>query len=285
MEKILCPVDLKPDTLNALEAAAHLTAAKKAELVLLHVFTKQEYDAALSAANGDLAAIDRLEQEQQASMGGLQQVLQQSIPELQCRTEIRYGSIITTILEEAKSLPSSLIVMGSHGVHDIAEAATGNHPVRVIEQAPCPVLCLPENTSLESLTKIVYGSRMKMEDAACLQQLSWLLGPVKCRIDVVYVGELQAEQQKKWQAHQELIRSYLPHERLSFYFLPRKGEVYHTLNQYVLDAGADLLVLLTHQRNYLQRLFQKSVFKEITYFSTYPVLVFLEDHLLPAAKK
>ena len=51
------------------------------------------------------------------------------------------------------------------------------------------------------------------------------------------------------------------------------------------ESRGDLLVLLTHQRNFFQRLFQKSVFKQITYFSAYPIIVYLEDHLKAAEIK
>ena len=285
MKKVLCPVDLRPDTLNALEAAAHIAAAHKAQLLLLHVLTEGEYDDALSAGEGDLRRVEALEQSQQAAMDRLCDTLRSSIPALQCSSLLRYGSAIATILNEAKNQRCNLIVMGSHGVRDITEAMDGNHPVKVIERAPCPVICVPEGASFEAPARVVYGSRLKPEDPDCLQRLTALLLPFGSRIDVVYVGESGEADQQKWLAHQRLIKSYVPYEKMRFSHYPTEDEVYQGLDAYMHESGADMLVLLTHQRNFFQRLFQKSVFKQITYFSDYPLMVYLEDHLAAAETK
>lgn len=281
MEKILCPVDLRPDTLNALEAAAHLASAHQAQLVLLHVFTEEEYETALG--DGDLADVDAAELEQQSALDALCETLRQGFPNLQCSSLIRYGSTIATILKEAAAIKCNLIVMGSHGVHSVTEAMDGNHPVKVIEQAPCPVLCVPEGAVFEFPEKVVYGSRMKQEDPDCLQRLITILHPFKSRLDVVYVGETTASVKEKWLAHEKMIKSYVIHEPMRFHLFQWEDEAYQGLDAFMQQVDGKLLVLLTHQRNYLQRLFQKSVFKQITYFSEYPLLVFLEDHL-PSAE-
>jgi nucleotide-binding universal stress UspA family protein len=281
MERILCPVDLKPDTLNALEAAAQLASAHKAQLVLLHVFTKKEYEEALG--DGDLKGIDAYQYSQHQVLNSLCDTLREADPLLNCSAIIRYGNTISTILDEAVTLKSSLIVMGSHGVHNITEAMDGNHPVKVIEQSPCPVLCVPEGTTFEAPVKVVYGSRMKQEDPDCLQRLITLLHPFKTNIDIVYVGEGTAATKDKWFAHEKLIRSYISYEQIRFHLFDWEDESYQGLDEYMQQVNGSMLVLLTHQRNYLQRLFEKSVFKQITYFSDYPLLVFLEDHLTSAA--
>ncbi|AHM58583.1 uspa domain-containing protein [Flammeovirgaceae bacterium 311] len=282
MEKILCPVDLRPDTLNALEAAAHLASAHQAQLVLLHVFTKQEYEAALG--DGDLADVDAVELSQQMAMDSLCDTLRQDFPNLNCSSVIRYGSTITSILEEATAIKSNLIVMGSHGVHSITEAMDGNHPVKVIGQAPCPVLCVPEGAVFEFPDRVVYGSRMKQEDPDCLQRLITILHPFNSRLDVVYVGEAATATREKWLAHEQMIRSYVLYEHMRFHIFHWEDKAYPGLDEFMQRMDGKLLVLLTHQRNYLQRLFQKSVFKQITYFSDYPMLVFLEDHLSTAER-
>ncbi|MBW3544206.1 MAG: universal stress protein [Bacteroidetes bacterium] len=278
MKKILCPIDLRPDTLNALEAAAHIAAAHNIQLVLLHIHTQAEYENALSAGEGRLEEVEGLQQSQQLAMERLCVTLKETVPQLQCSAILRYGDVISTILEEARLQQANLIVMGSHGVSDITEAMDGNHPVKVIEQAPCPVLCAPRDAFFEIPAKVIYGSSMKPEDADCLQRLVAMLYPFGSRIEVVLIGEDTPANRQKWSRHEELIRSYVNYEKISFHLHPWADEVYQGLNDYRLQRKAQLLVLLTHQRNFLQRLFQKSVFKQITYFSDFPFLVFLKEH-------
>ncbi len=284
MERVLCPVDLRPDTLNALEAAAQIAAAHQAQLILLHVLTQDEYSAALEVGKGEMENVEILQHSQQSAMDRLCDSLRETLPNLHCNSVLRHGDAIATILDEAVTLQASLIVMGSHGVHDITEAMDGNHPVKVIEQASCPVLCVPEGTALELPATVIYGSRMKAEDADCLQRLVALLYPFGSKIVVVYVGDESTAKQEQWQDHIKLIRSYVSYQAMEFYFHPWKEEDYLGLNDFLLQMGGQMLVLLTHQRNFLQRIFQKSVFKQITYFSQFPFLVYLEDHLNSADK-
>lgn len=279
MEKILCPVDLQTDTLNALEAGARVAVAHKAQLVLLHVFTNSSYERALLTGAGDLREVETAEQEKMAALDSLGRTLEDAIPGLPWQAILREGSTVDVILDEAKSLKASLIVMGSHGVASITEAMDGNHPVKVIEQAPCPVLCVPEGAQFEVPARVMYGSRMKAEDPDCLQRLLAFLHPFSSRIDVVHVGEDTAHNIQRWTDHEQLIRSYVPYEKMRFHFFPWKKDAFLGLAEYQMQTGGELLVLLTHQRNYLQRLFDKSVFKQFTYYSDFPVLVYLEDHL------
>lgn len=284
MERILCPVDLKPDTLNALEAAAHLVAAHQAQLVLLHVFTEDEYEKALNAGSGDLARVDEWQAQQLQALEKLCETMRELVPGLNCLAMLRQGSVISTILDEAKILKASLIVMGSHGVHDIAQAMEGNHPVKVIERSPCPMLCVPTGAAFVAPARVVYGSRLKAEDPDCLQRLLAVLHPFGSRIEVVHIGEADEPGMQKWQDHQALIKSYVPSEKIRFHYLISDDRVYQDLDAFVSQVNGSMLVLLTHQRNFFSRLFEKSVFKQITYFSDYPVLVFLEDHLNQASK-
>lgn len=282
MEKILCPVDLHTDTLNSLEAAAKVAFAHKAQLVLLHVFTEDDYEQALSAADGDMEEVSSVEKGKEIALSRLCDTLRDTIQGLQCVWELRQGSAVSIILELAHTLSAKLIVMGSHGVSSITEAMDGNHPVKVIESAPCPVLCVPTGASFESPAKVIYGSRLKAEDPDCLQRLIALLHPFSSRIEVVHVGQPTRALEQKWQEHERLIRSYVPYEKLSFTLFPWKKETYRGIDEFQLQARGQMLVLLTHQRNFLQRIFEKSVFKQFAYYSDFPVLVYLEDHL-PAA--
>jgi nucleotide-binding universal stress UspA family protein len=56
----------------------------------------------------------------------------------------REGDVIDTILDTAGATEADLIVMTTDGRHGFLDALRGSHSERVLRQAPCPVLVLPD---------------------------------------------------------------------------------------------------------------------------------------------
>ena len=53
---------------------------------------------------------------------------------------VREGYPATVIVDEAKSLPADLIVIGTHGLTGLKHMLLGSIAERVVQKAPCPVL-------------------------------------------------------------------------------------------------------------------------------------------------
>jgi nucleotide-binding universal stress UspA family protein len=136
LERILVPIDFSDCSLDAVEYAAVVAQQAQASVELLHVLEPVSYGLDFTLGHAEerrqtkdrLAA--RLEQIATALAGA-------GIP---CKSRLRGGLPGDSILDEARALPSDLIVMGTHGRRGISHALGGSVAEAVLRRAQCPVL-------------------------------------------------------------------------------------------------------------------------------------------------
>lgn len=281
MKNLLCPVNFTDIALNALEYACNIARNKQAFLSLLHVVTDQEHEEMLEKEKGEFTSFWEKEKiALEDKMERMCREIKNTYPDLDCGFHIGYGSLTSAIIDFAKEQKSGMIVMGNDGVRDVTESLNGSSTVKVIERAPCPVLCVPFQVDFQGFKKVVYGTAFSEADREALHQCQLLLQPFESDIDVIHVYEPDGAKRKKAvEKELEELKSYFNYPRLHFYGKEYKGSIRLGLDEYMLESKAEMLVLLTHQRNFLQRVFQKSTSKNISYFADYPMLVFLEENL------
>ena len=59
---------------------------------------------------------------------------------------LKKGNVIDVILETAQQLEADVIVMATDGRNGFLDALRGSHSERVLRQAPCPLLAIPETS-------------------------------------------------------------------------------------------------------------------------------------------
>jgi len=67
------------------------------------------------------------------------------VPGWKWRTSLKKGNVTDVILETAKKIEADLIVMSTDGRDGFLDTLRGSHSERVLRQAPCPVLAIPES--------------------------------------------------------------------------------------------------------------------------------------------
>ena len=67
------------------------------------------------------------------------------VPGWKWRTSLKQGNVTDVILETARKIEADLIVMSTDGRNGFLDTLRGSHSERVLRQAPCPVLAIPES--------------------------------------------------------------------------------------------------------------------------------------------
>ena len=282
MKRIFCPVNFTGTALNALEYASNLASIHKGVLTLFHVVTNDEYNEMLQNGEGDLPEhLERGTREIEVKLSGLCKEIALQYPEMECRFEIGHGSLSVSIKDYARSGKYDLIVMGNDGVKDVTEAMEGSSTVKVTEQAPCPVLCVPYQADFQGLQKVVYGTEFKSADREALHQLMFLLGPLGSNIEVVHIYKgADKELREKKNAKMENLKSYLNYKKVRYHLKETNESIRIGLDNFMEETKAELLVMVTHQRGFFEKIFQESNTKNMSYFAEYPLLVYLEENLI-----
>lgn len=285
MNRILCPVDFSESSLNAVEYAAKLGAAHQATLTLIHVFTEEEFGKALTSRK----LPDRYKQNDIENLiGHAEDILKQLADEVYkierreglaaCDYHFTYGPLNRQIVDYAKEHQYSMIVMGTSGVKDVFEEYVGSNTVKTIDRASCPVLCVPTEASYRVPKKIMYATNYQEEDTEALTRLALFAEPFRAEIHVVHVCHNKNLMERATYADfQQQIKDALPNADLQFEEMECEDDTVRGIDQYAIQQEMDLVVLLHHRRTFFERLFESSKVKNISYFATYPVLVYRES--------
>lgn len=275
MNKILCPVDFSDVSVNAIEFAAKLADAHNASLILLNVFTEEDFNQIL-----DTDSIHREYNEKlsiaEKKLGRLAEEINSSEKTkglLGCSYLFRTGKLTETVIEIAQEEKIDLIVIGTTGITGLKEKYVGSKTLKIIENAPCSVFVVPSEQAFHKIRKMVYATDYQEEDKIAIQQVISLATVFGASLDVLHVSHAENDINLAiYNDFVEEIRSFANYKKLYFH-----REVFPSttkgLREYVHRENADLLVLLSKKRNFFQNLFHHSVTKELYEFSDFPFMI------------
>jgi nucleotide-binding universal stress UspA family protein len=143
MKKILVPVDFSDITTEVLDYAIHLANEETGSITVLHVaplnpiYPGPDSEPVMIQSYVD----EELEREKEELQAIKKHIQKQGV---EADSVLLQGSIIDTILEEAKEIQADMIVMGkeSHGL--LYRTLLGTTSEGVIRRARIPVLIIPE---------------------------------------------------------------------------------------------------------------------------------------------
>ncbi len=275
MQKILCPVDFSETSLQALEFAVKIGEIQQSVVTLMYVFTEDDFDKLLESDSISTEYKEKVAIAEGKLADLALKVNEISIPNglNACKFVIRFGKRVTNILSFAEEEKIDLIVMGMVGITGLTEQYIGGRTQKVIEYAPCPILCIPEGLSFHKIKKIVYATDYKEEDKIAIQQVISLATLLKSHIDIVHISRNdEVSDQAIYEDFKEEMKSFVNYAKISF-----KREVYKDVSKgihnFMHDENGDLLVLLSKKRNFFLSIFSSSLTKDLTYFADYPLLI------------
>ncbi|MEM6932089.1 MAG: universal stress protein [Pseudomonadota bacterium] len=143
-ETILAPIDLTEleTSRKVLETAVQLTEAKQGSLVAMTVVPDivagVDFRYAIRGETGGSAALN-MDKIVADALGRLNEVVEESTPDgMRVRTVARHGPIYEEILDLAKEIDATQIVMGAHNP-GLADFMLGSNTDRVLRHAKCSV--------------------------------------------------------------------------------------------------------------------------------------------------
>jgi nucleotide-binding universal stress UspA family protein len=275
MEKILCPIDFSGSSLNALEYSANLAKIMSSSITLLHIFTEEEFSRAIEHENDDHAFTDLKDY----AMDKLSTLSAETSKEfgVKCTYSLKVNGLIDGIVEYSEQNAFDYIVMGTKGVSDESKSVIGSNTVRTIEKSTCPVLTVPLDVAYSGLTSVVYASDYSETDKLTIQKLVSFIYPFHSRIKFVHVSHTEnILDLAEYEDFKKELSSFVGYNKISYFLKEYKEDISHGIEEFVQEQQGDLLVLLKRKRNFVERLIGKSVSKELSYFSKYPLLIYQE---------
>lgn len=269
MKTILVPTDFGPVAEHALDIAVQIARLNHSQIKLL---TMTEFPA-LEFAVVDSAVFTKEDYNKE--------VMNDAKREMKRMVE-RYSDvkIKPVVKEEDISLTAAilseeadLIVMGSEGATGWKEAFSGSHAQYVVRYADCPVLVVKGMAETFKLDKVLYVT--DFTNTAFIQKALNALNTTNTKNYFLYVD-----------TGMKFFNGHMLHERVeevakTFKIQDFEFEIYNAntvergIIEYAQEIEADVIIMYTHGREGLERIFKGSIAEDVVNHSPIPVMTVL----------
>jgi nucleotide-binding universal stress UspA family protein len=151
--KILIPIDFSEISLLAIEQGGFLAKENKAEIILLHVHHEPNVIKTIFTPS-ETARQKELEQNTHLEMEKVKESLFTNYGVV-AQIIVRSGNPKKEIINVANEINATLIIMGTHGYGRLEEIFIGSNTLKVITNAPCPIMATSYPAKKTGFTKIV----------------------------------------------------------------------------------------------------------------------------------
>jgi len=270
MKKILCPTDFSETAQNAVAYAAKLAQVTHCDLTLLNIQSIFDVTPAdVFRGKGVIAATVSRQLEEQS--------LQISKAfKISCYAEVESGAIRLSAMIHNKAKSYDLIVMGTDGPDNLYQFFNGSNTYNAIIRSSTPLLLVPPGYVFTEIKTVVYAFDYLKERELPLTRILPIIKALNCELTVLQIMEeaYSKDAEEELKELQFIIRRFYDDSLNLRYETVRSSEIAQSINSYMLRNQPDALAICSVHRNMIQRLFHKSVIKNITAFCSYPVLVF-----------
>lgn len=275
MKKILCPTDFSEIAHGAIAYAAKLAQVLQAELTLYHVHSAFNVSP-VDIIRGEDTALNAKHDQLEAQSAEVTRTFK-----IHCQAKVETSARPLGQLIGKEAEAHDLVVMGSDGADNLYQFFAGSNTYNAIRNAKTPVLLIPPGYLYSEIKKVVYAFDYLRNRDLPLSGLVPFIQALNCELTVLqvmetaYSGEAEAELEEL----QFIFKTkYTGNIQIQFDTI-RSDETAQSINSYILRNEPDMLVLCSIHRNLLQRVFQKSVIKDITSISNYPIFVFHDTEI------
>jgi nucleotide-binding universal stress UspA family protein len=274
MKRILFPTDFSPAAEHAFNYTLRLARDLKAEIELLYVIPEQHQDMDFEQLKiVELVNQDRVEEvlrnfdEYQIRMQKSGNI---SVP---VDVRIEKGKISSEILYLSKEF--DMIAMGTQGAKSHAEKIFGSVTAKVVNQAYCPVLVIPETAEYTGVEHVMYATSLRSEDLDLIPFMQQFVDALEAKISYAHV-DTQLKEGPVYSAVEEGY-SWGKQINLFGYYRFSYPDVVAGLKAFVEAQNVDIVAMLHRSGDLFDRWFRKSYAEEMTLYTLVPLLVLHTD--------
>lgn len=273
MKNFLVPVDFSSNAQRALAAARLLAKSTGAHLYVLHAH--QPYLPEIGLAGASLPAFDDLEVE-------FRKDLEKYVADLKeegfsAEAVWVVGAVAEVVKAKVEELKPDLVIIGRTGKGGFVDKLFGTAASDIVKVSQVPVLVVPPQVQPESFKEIVYATQLEYEERHVIKQVLELSRLLSSRITFLKVNSLtQPNIQEDNQFIEEIVFEFGLSEE--DFVIREAGSIVGGIEKYADELEADLLVVATRSRGFLERLFiDPSVTSRLIVRTSVPLLIYHLD--------
>lgn len=264
MNTIIIPTDFSASAENAAVFAAHLARQVQARLLLVHVY---QIPVTMNDMPVMVLSADELRRSADEQLTRQRTDLQAQFGDVVIEAESRLGNINDELDDLCQEIKPVALVMGTHGTSGLERMLFGSTTASVMRHNQLPVIAVPKDHKRYGLRKIVLAADLLDQSKIPTQRIIEVTQQLGASLDLVHVAINNAS---TTDASRQLLEKLQPLQP-SFHTVQHQN-VRDGLVQYLLDYEADLLMVLPHEHNLIERLFFKLHTEDIVRHAPVPVM-------------
>jgi len=268
MKKILFPTDFSSAAHNAYQYAIALAKETGAMIELIHVYTVPFTGTDLYldlSQQRELRVQKQMQKEEQ-----LHRFVKQYDFENLGDKLVYPGLFVDQEIIDRSQKGVDLVIMGTKGERNALDKLMGSVTTRLMMNAGCPVLAVPENAKFTGMKEIIYATTFSFKDQHFLNKLAEFGSTFGTKIHFLHVSD-----DPKVDVEDEIYVEGLPSQFIRFSVISSPS-VMEGIDAFIKEHPADALALYIPKRNLWERLFHSSFSKKMTFHTNIPLFVFHE---------
>ncbi len=268
--RILVPTDFSTVANNALSYAIGLAKQTKASIHVLHIKNFPLTDAAFPM---DTYAT-LIEEMDAISKSGLENIKSTLLAPsgVTYTTNDVVGFVNDEIERYAKENEIDLIVMGTTGASGLQELLVGSNAATTVARSEIPVLVIPPSAQYGEVKQILYASDYTEPEFPALARLMYFADLYDAHISVIHV---KTDYDRFFDSANNFFvknKAHIKRENINI-IQSDQADVSEAINHHIDTNPTDMLVLAKHNRSFFDRLFHRSLSKQMAYHTKVPLLV------------
>jgi len=264
---ILVPIDFSAQSIVALEQSYNLARLTKADLTLIHVIDESFQLPFFNKSDG-IAVEKKIKKEMEKLASETMQKVN-----IHVNIVITKGKVYEEVQKAARKLKSSFIVMGTNGSVGLKKFI-GSNALRVIREAPCPVITIKGKKHRFGCKNIVLPLDLTKETREKVNKSIEIARLFSSTIHLVTVLTTDDEFiVKKLQLQMKQVHDFIAQKDINctIEFI-NSNDVTTSIVNYSKKIKADLLMIMTQEENWTDLMFISSSAQQIINSSDIPVL-------------
>ncbi len=268
IREVLLPTDFSDTATNAFQFAQdYFEGAEGVVLKLIHVY-HPAFENPYSSSFPDAAMREAQQRKLIAFVHRTEKGKDQS--SVLTASNVQLEAVAGFPTEEVfkASLHADLIIMGTTGDGNWLEKVFGSVSSSVAKQALCPVLLIPPGAAYRGFRHIVFASSTATPNLKLIAQMRFFTHNETSNVDFVHVEQRAVGTYEV----KRVLYDKVAHVKTRMVHLSCKNTL-HGLNTYANSQKADLLVMTTTHRSFLNDIFHHSITKEMILHTNIPILM------------
>ncbi|MEP1032263.1 universal stress protein [Ekhidna sp.] len=275
MKKILVPVDFSHVSKHATQFAIELAEKHDAEITLLNsvhfdYYTDYQFTSFASAKT-------LMQDVRDAMVGKMKEFVSKFNTRRKINTKIDEVYLVTAVKEMTKKEGYDLVVIGTRGCSGLEEVIIGSNTEKIVRNAACPVISVPDKIQLAEIKKILIPLDIREIKSSFLKEVAKLQRDFGAKLEFLWVKTPHNIENEEMVSI-DLTKQIQTHGIKNFEFtivnnvFPSDGILYRAD-----EIGANMIAMPTHARRGISHWLSGSLTEDTVNHINIPVWSFKID--------